>query len=67
MMPLYGLLVLAIADYEGLRHFLVTATSAEMSHAVLSLIVAGFFMGGFMQVVIDATTPDLAARGVNMD
>ena len=67
MMPLYGLVVWAAADYEGLRHFLVTATSAEMSYAVLSLIVAGFFMGGFMQVVIDATTPDLAARGVNLD
>ena len=67
VMPLYGLVVWAIADYEDLRHFLVTATSAEMSHAVLSLIAAGFFMGGFIQVVIDATTPDLAARGVNMD
>lgn len=67
MMPLYGLVVWAIGDYEGLRHFLVTATSAEMSHAVLSLIVAGFFMGGFIQVLIDATTPNLTAHGVSME
>ncbi|MCV6454879.1 hypothetical protein [Pseudomonas aeruginosa] len=67
MMPLYGLVLWAIGDYEGLRHFLVTATSEEMSHAVLSLIVAGFFMGGFIQVLIDATTPDLDAHMANMD
>ncbi len=66
MMPLYSLVVWAGSDYEGLRHFLVTATSAEMSQMVLSLIVAGFFIGGFIQVLIDATTPDLAAHGVNM-
>lgn len=45
MMPLYGLVVWAVGDYEGLRHFLVTATSAEMSNAVLSLIAAGFLLG----------------------
>ncbi|MDP5724454.1 hypothetical protein P3805_19270 [Pseudomonas aeruginosa] len=67
MMPLYGLVVWAVGDYEGLRHFLITATSTEMSNAVLSLIAAGFCLGGFIQVVIDATTSDLAAHGVNMD
>ena len=67
MMPFYGLMAWAIADYEGLRHVLVTATSAEMSHAVLSLIVAGFFMGGLFQILIDATTPSLAAHVVNME
>jgi len=67
MMPLYALVVWALGDYEGLRHFLVTATSAEMSHAVLSLIAAGFCMGGFIQVVIDASTPRRPAHRVNMD
>ncbi|HBO6962510.1 TPA: hypothetical protein L4936_001116 [Pseudomonas aeruginosa] len=57
MMPLYGLVVWAVGDYEGLRHFLVTATSAEMSNAVLSLIAAGFFLGGFFQILVEATTP----------
>lgn len=57
LMPLYGLVVWAVGDYEGLRHFLVAATSAEMSQMVLSLIVAGFFLGGLVQVLIDATTP----------
>lgn len=57
MMPLYGLVVWALGDYEGLRHFLVTATSAEMSNAVLSLIAAGFLLGGLFQVLVEASTP----------
>lgn len=66
MMPLYALVVWAGSDYEGLRHFLATATGAEMSQMVLSLVLAGFCVGGFIQVLIDATTPDLTAHGVNM-
>lgn len=57
MMPLYGLVVWAVGDYEGLRYFLVTATNAEMSNAVLSLIAAGFFMGCLFQTLVEATTP----------
>lgn len=34
MMPLYGLMVWAMGDYEGLRQFLSSASSAEMSHKV---------------------------------
>lgn len=59
MMPIYALVVWSLSDYEGLRQFLSTATSAEMSQTVIMFILAGFALGGFVQVVVDATTPGL--------
>lgn len=53
--PFYLLLAGAIGDYEGLRQLLLTATSAEMGQAVLLIIVGGYVIGAFMQVIIDAT------------
>ncbi|HCE6273546.1 TPA: hypothetical protein NHO12_004447 [Pseudomonas aeruginosa] len=63
MMPLYGLMVWAMGDYEGLRQFLSSASSAEMSQTVLMFIVAGFALGGAVQVLVDASTPSLSSQG----
>ncbi|KAI3488595.1 hypothetical protein L1887_47360 [Cichorium endivia] len=62
MMPLYGLVVWAMGDYEGLRQFLSSASSAEMSQTVLMFIGAGFALGCAVQALVDASTPSLSSK-----
>lgn len=64
MMPIYALVIWALIDYEGLRKFLSTASSADMSQAVIMFILAGFALGGAVQVLVDASTPDICRHGV---
>lgn len=63
MMPIYALVIWALSDYEGLRQFLSTATSAEMSQTVIMFILAGFALGGAVQVLVDASAPVLSHPG----
>lgn len=63
MMPVYALVIWAMSDYEGLRQFLSSATSAEMSQTVLMFIVTGFALGGLVQVMVDASTPGRSLQG----
>lgn len=69
MAPFCLLLVGAIGDYEGLRQFLLTATSAEMGQTVLLIIVGGYFIGGFVQMMIDATFPKMPdySSGISLE
>lgn len=64
MMPIYALVIWSLSDYEGLRQFLSTASSADMSQTVMMFILAGFALGGAVEVLVDATTPDLCHHGV---
>ncbi|MFV0455584.1 MAG: hypothetical protein ACK5NQ_11445 [Pseudomonas sp.] len=67
MMPVYALVVWAMGDYEGLRHFLASATSAEMSTAVMMFIVAGFALGAVVQIFVDESTKRLSSQAAMSD
>lgn len=57
--PFGLLLVGALGDYESMRQFLLTATTAEMSRTVMISIVGGFFFGAVVQVLVDISAPKL--------
>lgn len=59
LMPFYSLVFWAMGDYEGLRQFMSSATSAEMSQAVMWLFVAGFFLGVIVQVMVVVSNPKI--------
>ncbi|WP_137818344.1 hypothetical protein [Pseudomonas sp. 2FG] len=67
MPPLYGLVVWAIHDYEGLRQFLSSVNSIEVSQAVLTLAVAGFIVGAFTPMFIVAAAPKLSTNSSMTD
>lgn len=67
MPTLYGLLVWAIHDYEGLCQFLSAVNSTELSQAVLALVVAGFIVGAFIPMFSAIPAPKLSTNSSMTD
>lgn len=66
LMPIYALIGWAMGDYESMRLFLTSASSEEMSEAVMFLLVMGFVMGGAVQLAVNACSRGRVVTGVGM-